>query len=561
MLAKRGWLLLFLSIAAFYLWSLGSLPLVGPDEPRYAEVAREMLARHDLITPTLGGLPWFEKPPLLYWLMIAGYRVLGVSEYAARLGPAICGLLTAVFVYWVGKTIERSSDASSPVTGESAEQRRDGLGRFSALVWLSSLGAIVFSRGASFDIVVTMTVTGALACFFVWHVRSAPGAGNDAGEPQARMPALLVCFYLFVGLSLLAKGLIGIVIPFGVIGSYFLLRREWPNRRILQSLLWGVPLAIAVAAVWFGPMLSRHGWKFVDQFIVQHHFARFVTNKYHHPEPFYFYLLVLGALSLPWTMFLGAAFFASRRWRWRGGMPLDRFCVFAFSWIALPVVFFSFSASKLTAYILPALPAVALLIGERITCFLRAQRGDLVLRSTGILLIGLGAAGGWSLAHHPSLSSACIVLGASPLIVIGVAALARPQLRKSLFILIPLALFLTSVIGLSCAARILARPESVRDLLAAASARGYGAVPVVQLHTVERTAEFYAADRMMYLPDGEPVKLEGVAQVADAARHSGGLVLCFVPKEYEAQLTSYPTIQTEVIANNGRVSLVVVRVK
>jgi 4-amino-4-deoxy-L-arabinose transferase-like glycosyltransferase len=375
------------------------------------------------------------------------------------------------------------------------------------------------------------------------------------------MPALLIGFYLFVGLSLLAKGLIGIVIPFGVIGSYFLLRREWPNRTFLKSLLWGVPLAIAVAAVWFGPMLSRHGWKFVDQFIVQHHFARFVTNKYHHPEPFYFYLLVLVALSLPWTIFLGAALFSSRRWRWRGGNPLDRFCVFAFSWVLLPVVFFSFSESKLTAYILPALPAVALLIGERITCFLRAKRGDLVLRTTGVLLIGLGAAGGWYLAHHASLSSAWIVLGSLPLIMIGVAALARPQLRKALFILIPLALFAASVIGLSCAARILARPESVRDLLAAASARGYGAVPVVQLHTVERTAEFYAADRMMYLPDGEPVKLEGVTQVADAARHSGGLVLCFVPKEYEAQLTSYPTIQTEVIANNGRVSLVVVRVE
>ncbi|HEY5075056.1 MAG TPA: phospholipid carrier-dependent glycosyltransferase, partial [Pyrinomonadaceae bacterium] len=379
MLAKRGWLLLFLSIAAFYLWSLGSLPLVGPDEPRYAEVAREMLARHDLITPTLGGLPWFEKPPLLYWLMIAGYRVLGVSEYAARLGPAICGLLTAVFVYWIGKTIEESSGASSPVLGENAEQERQGLGRFSALVWLSSLGAIVFSRGASFDIVVTMTVTGALACFFVRHVRSAPGAGNDAGEPQARMPALLVCFYLFVGLSLLAKGLIGIVIPFGVIGSYFLLRREWPHRRILQSLLWGVPLAIAVAAVWFGPMLSRHGWKFVDQFIVQHHFARFVTNKYHHPEPFYFYLLVLAAISLPWTVFLGASFVSARRWQWRGATPLDRLRVFAFCWVFVPIAFFSFSGSKLTAYILPALPAVALLIGERVACFLRVQRGDLVL--------------------------------------------------------------------------------------------------------------------------------------------------------------------------------------
>ena len=147
MLAKRVWLLLFLGIAAFYLWGLGSLPLVGPDEPRYAEVAREMFARHDLITPTLGGLPWFEKPPLLYWMMSAAYRVLGVNEYAARLGPALCGLLTAVFVFWIGKTIEDAGvtgNTSSPTAGEG--QNHAGLGRFSALVWLSSLGAMVFSR-------------------------------------------------------------------------------------------------------------------------------------------------------------------------------------------------------------------------------------------------------------------------------------------------------------------------------------------------------------------------------------------------------------------------------
>ena len=102
-LAKRAWLLLFIAIAGFYFWGLGSLPLVGPDEPRYAEVAREMFARRDFITPTLGGLPWFEKPPLLYWMMMLSYRVLGVTEYAARLGPALCGLLTGVFVYWIGK--------------------------------------------------------------------------------------------------------------------------------------------------------------------------------------------------------------------------------------------------------------------------------------------------------------------------------------------------------------------------------------------------------------------------------------------------------------------------
>ena len=561
MLAKRGWLLLFLGIVVFYLWGLGLLPLVGPDEPRYAEVAREMFARHDLITPTLGGMPWFEKPPLVYWLMIASYRVFGVSEYAARLGPAVCGLLTAAFVYWIGKSVERVSDPLGPVTGEDSEQRREGLGRVSALIWLSSLGVIVFSRGASFDIVVTMTVTGALGCFLVWHVRSAPDAGNEAGGPQAKMRALLIGFYLFIGLSLLAKGLIGIVIPFGVIAMYLLIRREWPNRQFVRSLFWGIPLALAVAAVWFGPMLSRHGWKFIDQFIVQHHFARFITNKYHHPAPFYFYLVVLAALSLPWTIFLGAAFLSLRRLRWRGKLPLDRFRVFALCWIAVPVIFFSFSESKLTAYILPVLPAVALLAGERATCFLLAQRGDLVLRLSGLLLIGLGAAGGWYFARHSDFNFVTIIVVASPLIAVGVVALVRPQLRKAVLVLVPVATFAMCVIALIYVAPALARPESVRDLLAVASARGYGAVPVVQLHTVERTAEFYAAERMNYRPDGEPVKFEGVAQVAEAARRSGGLVLCFVPREYAVQLTSYLNIQTEVIADNGRVSLVVVRAR
>src|ERR687895_2893188 len=109
-LAKRAWLLFFLAAAAFYLYGLGHLPLVGPDEPRYAQVAREMFLRGDLVTPTLGGHTWFEKPALLYWLMIAAYKVFGVSEWSARLGPALCGLLTIAAVWCVGRAIERSFD-------------------------------------------------------------------------------------------------------------------------------------------------------------------------------------------------------------------------------------------------------------------------------------------------------------------------------------------------------------------------------------------------------------------------------------------------------------------
>ncbi|HUQ32577.1 MAG TPA: hypothetical protein VM095_10685, partial [Pyrinomonadaceae bacterium] len=88
-LAKRAGLLFFLAVAAFYLYGLGHLPLLGPDEPRYAEVAREMYLRGDWVTPTLGGHTWFEKPALLYWMMMASYHFFGVSEWAARLGPAL----------------------------------------------------------------------------------------------------------------------------------------------------------------------------------------------------------------------------------------------------------------------------------------------------------------------------------------------------------------------------------------------------------------------------------------------------------------------------------------
>ena len=564
MLAKRVWSFLFLAIAAFYLYGLGAVPLVGPDEPRYAQVAREMLARHDLITPTLGGLPWFEKPPMLYWMMMASYRVFGVHEFSARLGPAICALLTAILVYWI------ASAGSGPSVRESAagnaQESESDLPRYSALAFLSSLGVIAFARAASFDIVLTMTVTGAFACFFAWQVRyrTPTRRGSDgikASPSAARTSLLLPAFYLFIGLSLLAKGLIGIVIPFGVIAVYFLLRSEWPTRQFVVSLFWGAPLALAVAAVWYGPMIARHGWTFVDQFIIQHHFARFATNKYHHPAPFYFYLPVLVLLALPWTGQLLAAFNSARRWSWRGDAPLDRLRVFALAWIVVPLIFFSFSGSKLTAYILPVMPAVALLSGERLTCFLSAGRGDKVMRLTGALLIALALVGGWYSIRHLPQRSLCIGPTLLPLVVVGVAALLRPQMRKLLFVLIPVATLAASAVAINCAAPVAARTESVRDLLATASAKGYGAARVVQLHNIERTAEFYAAGRLDYGSDGEPIKLEGVNQVADAARHSGGVILCFVPTVYESQLTSYSKIQAEVVANNGRVSLVIVRLR
>ena len=542
-LAKYGWKLIFLAIAAFYLFGLGALPLLGPDEPRYAQVAREMFARGDLITPTLGGHPWFEKPSLLYWQMTASYRVLGVNEYAARLGPAVCGLFTAILVFWLGRTVAR---ADATTRGDNARQR----GEWSALVYLSSFGAIAFSRAASFDMVLTMTLTGALCCFFVWDIANINGPNRLW---------LLVAFYFFTGLSLLAKGLVGIVMPLGIIAVYFIIRREWPNKRFRQSLLWGLPIALIVAASWYGPMIYRHGWAFIDQFIVQHHFARFLSNKYHHPQPFYFYIPVVLLMALPWAIVLIPSLVPARRWDWRGKDAIDLMRVFALAWLIVPLVFFSLSKSKIPGYVLPVLPATALLIGDRVSCFVQANRGQRVIRLTGALILIGVAAGVWYSVREVATSPWLITSTGVAVAIVAVLAMIAPRPRVSflLFAAIP---FVICVCALKPAVSV-ASQDSVRDLIRAADARGYSSAPVFYLLCDDRSAEFYASGRLAYDAKGEPIRFEGAQDVAAAIREKGGPGIVLIETRWERQLTDYRSVQTDKIGENGWISIFAVRTR
>jgi len=468
-LAKRVCLLLFFIIIAFYLYGLGKLPLLGPDEPRYAQIAREMYLTRDFITPKLGGHTWFEKPALLYWMIAASFKVFGVSEWSARLGPAVCGLLTIVAVWWVGREIDRSEDVR-------------GYGFWSFLTIATSLGLVVFSRAASFDVVITMTVTWSLA-FFLLH--ELPTTKNKR--------LLLAGFYVFVGLSLLAKGLVGIVIPFGVVGLYYGLRRTWPQPSVWLSLFWGVPLALLVAASWYGPVIARHRWTFIDEFFVQHHFARYVSNKYHHPQPIYFYPAIMLMLALPWTVHLIIALVKARKWQWHGPEGVSVVRVFSIAWLLWPIVFFSFSGSKLPAYILPAVPAVALLVADRLTAGQKAK---------------------WPLA-----------------VACGTLALV--------------------LIVLNTVATSFAQRESVKELLALADARGYANVPVLAQRGDDRSAEFYAYGRVVYRADGGVLTFDEIS--VDEARARGGKFVVFIPLRDVENYRGAPRI--EVIGDNGHTAV------
>jgi len=191
-----------LSYALFF-YGLGSIGLVGPDEPRYAAIAREMLMTGDYITPRLYGMPWFEKPPLMYWLAALGYKLFGIGEAGARFPSALSATVCVFLIYWCGRKLWDRA-----------------VGLLAALVVATSIGSFAFARAASMDMLLTTCLTAALV-FFLF-------AYNDA-SPRRRM--WWCVFYASLGLGILAKGPIALVLPALSLVGFILLRGRWNEWR------------------------------------------------------------------------------------------------------------------------------------------------------------------------------------------------------------------------------------------------------------------------------------------------------------------------------------------
>jgi 4-amino-4-deoxy-L-arabinose transferase-like glycosyltransferase len=297
------------AIGAYFLFffRLGGMGLVGPDEPRYAAVAREMARSGDWVTPRLWGAPWFEKPVLLYWLAAAGFRAGLGEELAPRLPVAVLSVGFLAFFYW---RLRREFGAAAA--------------RYATALLATSSGWVGYSHAAVYDVPLAATFGAAMLLLM------------DSEPPLVAAGALL-------GTSMLAKGLVGpalAVLALVACGRWRTLLRP--------RLLAGLAL---VAGPWYLLCWARHGNAFLEEFFWKHHVTRFAVGALEHNQPPWFFLPVLAIGLLPWTPVYALAAWGGRRTR------------FLLVWAAVTVAFFSLSRDKLPGYVLPALPSLAALAG------------------------------------------------------------------------------------------------------------------------------------------------------------------------------------------------------
>jgi 4-amino-4-deoxy-L-arabinose transferase-like glycosyltransferase len=422
------------------------LGLVGADEPRYAQIAHEMLSRFDsahtlkehlsaCVTPYLYGHPWLEKPALYYWRAMFLFQDFGVHDWSARLPSTTFAFIMAGLIY--------------------LHMRRFRFGGHldAAIITVASAGIIGFSRGASTDMQLAAPLAIGLLGWYAWY------------ETDSKF--WLYDIYFFTGLATLAKGPVAPFLALIIISAFAFLRRDWSILR--RSFWWpGALLYFAMVLPWF-VAVQHENPTFFREFFLEHNLERFGTNRYEHQQPMWYYLVVVLLAVMPWTVIAVRALVdgvqtSVAEWRARrvasckpcADQPGDAFPEFLVLWAVIPIVFFSFSQSKLPGYILPSIPPITILTGDYL---FRCRRKGL---NRG-LLAGHAALSGvmtvfalllpWFVAHgakmppfNALLVALLAALGAVLLILIVVNAFGVARLRLvTSAVLMVLVLFLYGV--------------------------------------------------------------------------------------------------------------------
>ena len=335
-MTRRLQVILLVAFGLIWFSNLEYRKLVNPDEGRYAEIPREMVASGDWTTPRLNDIKYFEKPALQYWATAMAYTVFGEHQWTARLWSALTGFLGVLMVFFTGRRL----------FGATA-------GWYAALVLGSSLLWVLIGHVNTLDMGVSFFLSAAVCAFLL--------AQHDAADARARARWMLAA-WAALALAVLSKGLIGLVLPGAALVLYIVIERDWRLAGRLR-LFAGSALLLALTLPWF-VSVSLANPEFFHFFFIHEHFERFLTREHGRYQPPYYFIPVLLAGMLPWTFTLIDAL--ARAWK---RDPQRRFQAqrFLLVWAAVVFVFFSASSSKLVSYILPIFPALALLTGVRLT--------------------------------------------------------------------------------------------------------------------------------------------------------------------------------------------------
>lgn len=353
---RRATLLILLCLfGVAWFATIGYRDLIRPDEGRYAEIAREMVATGDWLTPRLNGFKYFEKPALQYWATAAAFSLFGIGEWTARLWTALTGFAGVLMVYYAGLRLFGRRAALNAAAVASSGFLYAFLGHFNTL-----------------DMGLSFFLTLALCAFLL--------AQRDGQDERGRRRWMLAA-WAGAALALLSKGLIGAVLPAGALLVYLLWQRDWPVLRRLH-LLPGLALFLVITAPWL-VAVSLKNPEFFHFFFIHEHFERFTTKAHGRYQPPWYFVPVLLAGMAPWTLSLFAALAHAFRREAARFQPRR----FLLAWSGFIFAFFSASDSKLASYVLPMMPALALLIGAYL-----AQAKGRALLWQGLPFAGVGLA-------------------------------------------------------------------------------------------------------------------------------------------------------------------------
>lgn len=344
--SKQIWWLI-IAVAVIWFANLEYRTLIKPDEGRYAEIPREMVASGDWTTPRLNDIKYFEKPPLQYWATAAAYEVFGEHQWTSRLWAGLSGF-AGIFMVWF---------AGMRLFGREAAA-------YSAMILGSSLLYVLIGHINTLDMGVTFFISLGIFAFLI--------AQQETETKQQRNWMLLA--WVGMALAMLSKGLIGLILPGTAIFIYCIVQRDFT---VLKHMHWlsGLIVFLLITAPWFYFVMKANP-EFFDKFFIYEHYTRFTTKQHGRYQPWYYFIPILLSGMLPWTLLM-----LDTLWHtWRDSKTvihpstnLARTVGKAFNparflliWAVFIYMFFTLSGSKLPSYLLPMFPALALLMGKRI---------------------------------------------------------------------------------------------------------------------------------------------------------------------------------------------------